>query len=148
MLETFKMDRTSSLSNFFWNCKWSVAKNVITLRHPYVVSRTPFLGPRAYGAREASFFCRDCINELKHAPGSVFAAKFGATENFTKKYGWGNLDMPIYICFKNQFFRENVVVMGFSELRPGSNENSTFYGSFRFLIFSLIFNKKQFCKSV
>ena len=49
------------------------------------------------------------------------------------------------ICSKNQFFRENVVVIGFSELRPGSNEryeNSTFYGPFRFLIFILIFNKK------
>ena len=53
---------------------------------------------------------------------------------------------------KNQFFRENVVVIAFSELRPGSNEryeNSTFYGPFRFLIFILIFNKKNiFCKSV
>ena len=40
------------------------------------------------------------------------------------------------ICSKNQFFRENVVVIGFSELRPGSNEryeNFTFYGPFRFL---------------
>ena len=49
------------------------------------------------------------------------------------------------ICSKNQFFRENVVVIAFSELRPGSNEryvNSTFYGSFRFLIFILIFYKK------
>ena len=49
------------------------------------------------------------------------------------------------ICSKNQFFRENVVVIAFSELRPGSNEryeNSTFYGPFRFLIFILIFNKK------
>ena len=51
------------------------------------------------------------------------------------------------ICSKNQFFRENVVVIGFSELRPGSNEryeNSTFYGPFKFLIFILIFNEKQF----
>ena len=42
------------------------------------------------------------------------------------------------ICSKNQFFHENVVVIGFSELRLESNEryeNSTFYGSFRFLIF-------------
>ena len=49
------------------------------------------------------------------------------------------------ICSKNQFFRENVVVIGFSELRPGSNEryeNFTFYGPFRFLIFILILNKK------
>ena len=48
------------------------------------------------------------------------------------------------ICSKNKFFRENVVVIGFSELRPGSNEryeNSTFYGPFKFLIFILIFNK-------
>ena len=48
------------------------------------------------------------------------------------------------ICSKNQFFRENVVVIAFSELRPGSDEryeNSTFYGPFRFLIFILIFNK-------
>ena len=55
------------------------------------------------------------------------------------------------LCSKNQFFRENVVVIAILELRPGSNEryeNSTFYGSFRFLIFILIFNKKQFCKSV
>ena len=46
------------------------------------------------------------------------------------------------LCSKNQFFRENVVVVAFSELRPGSNEryeNSTFYGPFRFLIFILIF---------
>ena len=38
------------------------------------------------------------------------------------------------LCNKNQFFRENVVVIAFSELRPGSNEryeNSTFYGPFR-----------------
>ena len=44
------------------------------------------------------------------------------------------------ICSKNQFFRENVVVIAFSELRPGSNEryeNSTLYGPFRFLIFIL-----------
>ena len=44
------------------------------------------------------------------------------------------------ICSKNQFFRENVVVIAFSELRPGSNEryeNSTFYGPSRFLIFIL-----------
>ena len=49
------------------------------------------------------------------------------------------------ICSKNQFFCENVVVIGFSELRLGSNEryeNSTFYGSFKFLTFILIFNKK------
>ena len=49
------------------------------------------------------------------------------------------------ICSKNQFFRENVVVIGFSELRPGANEryeNFTFYGPFRFLIFILILNKK------
>ena len=57
------------------------------------------------------------------------------------------------VCSKNQFFRENVVVLAFSELRPGSNEryeNSTFYGPFRFLIFILIFNniKKQFDESV
>ena len=48
------------------------------------------------------------------------------------------------VCSKNQFFHEIVVVTGFSELRPGSNEryeNSTFYGQFRFLIFILIFNK-------
>ena len=45
------------------------------------------------------------------------------------------------ICSKNQFFRENVVVIEFSDLRPGSNEryeNSTFYGPFKFLIFILI----------
>ena len=49
------------------------------------------------------------------------------------------------ICNKNQFFRENVVVIAFSELRPGSNEryeNSTFYGPFRFLIFIFIFDEK------
>ena len=48
------------------------------------------------------------------------------------------------LCSYNQFFRENVVVIAFSELRPGSNEryeNSAFYGPFRFLIFILIFNK-------
>ena len=48
------------------------------------------------------------------------------------------------LCSKNQFFRENVIVIAFSELRPGSNEryeNSTFYGRFRLLIFILIFNK-------
>ena len=48
------------------------------------------------------------------------------------------------ICSKNQFFCENIVVIGISELRPGSNEryeNSTFYGPFKFLIFILIFNK-------
>ena len=48
------------------------------------------------------------------------------------------------LCSKNQFFRENVVVIAFSDLRPGSDEryeNSTFYGPFRFLIFILIFNK-------
>ena len=52
--------------------------------------------------------------------------------------------MPIYVA-KISFFRENVVVIGFSELRPGSNEryeNFTFYGPFRFLIFILILNKK------
>ena len=52
--------------------------------------------------------------------------------------------MPIYVCSKNQFFRENVVIIAFSELRPGSNEryeNSTFYGPFRFLIFK----KTDFC---
>ena len=51
--------------------------------------------------------------------------------------------MPIYVA-KISFFRENVVVTAFSELRPGSDEryeNSTFYGPFRFLIFILIFNK-------
>ena len=48
--------------------------------------------------------------------------------------------MPIYVA-KINFFRENIVVIAFSELRPGSNErfeNSTFYGPFRFLIFFLI----------
>ena len=48
------------------------------------------------------------------------------------------------LCSYNQFFRENVVVIAFSELRPGSNEryeNSAFYGPFRFLIFILIFKK-------
>ena len=53
---------------------------------------------------------------------------------------------------KNQFFRENAVVIAFSELRPGSNEryeNSSFYGPFIFLIFILIFFlKRQFCISV
>ena len=47
--------------------------------------------------------------------------------------------MPIFV-----FFREIVVVTVISELRPGSNEryeNSTFYGSFRFLIFILVFDK-------
>ena len=47
------------------------------------------------------------------------------------------------ICSRNQIFRENVVVIGFSELRPVSNEryeNSTCYGPFQFLIFILIFN--------
>ena len=37
------------------------------------------------------------------------------------------------LCSKNLFFRENVVVIAFSELRLGSNErygNSTFYGFF------------------
>ena len=53
--------------------------------------------------------------------------------------------MPIYVA-KISFFCENIVVIGFSELRPGSNEryeNSTFYGPFRFLIFILIFNEKK-----
>ena len=52
--------------------------------------------------------------------------------------------MPIYVA-KISFFCENVVVIGFSELRPGSNEryeNPTFYGLFKFLIFNLISNKK------
>ena len=53
--------------------------------------------------------------------------------------------MPIYVA-KIRFFRENVVFIAFSELRPGSSnkryENSTFYGPFRFLIFILVFNKK------
>ena len=43
------------------------------------------------------------------------------------------------------FFRENIVVIARSELKPVSNEryeNSTFYGLFRFYIFILIFNKK------
>ena len=55
------------------------------------------------------------------------------------------------LCSRNQFFRENVVIMAFSELRPGSNERyeNSIYGPFRFLIFfNLIFNKKQFYKSV
>ena len=55
------------------------------------------------------------------------------------------------LCSKNQFFRENIVGSGVSELRPGTNEryeNSIFYGPFKFLIFILIFNKKQFCQSV
>ena len=41
--------------------------------------------------------------------------------------------MPIYVAIIC-FFRENVVVIAISELRPGSNEryeNSTFYGPFR-----------------
>ena len=53
--------------------------------------------------------------------------------------------MPIYVCSKKQFFRENVAIIAFSELRPGSNEryeNFTFYCPFRILIFILIFNKK------
>ena len=53
-------------------------------------------------------------------------------------YSRRNLVMPIFV------FRENVVVIAISELRPGSNdryENSTFYGPFRFLIFILVFNK-------
>ena len=48
--------------------------------------------------------------------------------------------MPIFV-----FFRENVVVIAISELRPGSNEryeNSTFYGPFRFFIFIFIFDEK------
>ena len=53
------------------------------------------------------------------------------------------------LCSKNQFFRENVVIIAFSELRQGSNEryeNSTFYGHgpFRFLIFIFIFDEKNF----
>ena len=51
--------------------------------------------------------------------------------------------MPIYVA-KISFFRENVVAIAFSELRPGSNEryeNSTFYGPFIFLIFIPIFNE-------
>ena len=51
--------------------------------------------------------------------------------------------MPIYVA-KISFFRENVVVIAFLELRPGSNEryeNSTLYGPFRFLIFIHILNK-------
>ena len=54
--------------------------------------------------------------------------------------------MPIYVA-KISFFRENVVIIAFSELRSGSNEryeNSTFYGSFRFLIFIFIFDEKTF----
>ena len=53
------------------------------------------------------------------------------------------------LCSKNQFFRENVVGLGVSELRPGSNEryeNSTFYGPFRFLIFILIINENTILK--
>ena len=56
-----------------------------------------------------------------------------------------NLDIPIYVCRNNQFFRENVVVIAISELGPASNEryeNSAFYGPFRFLIFILIFDEK------
>ena len=55
------------------------------------------------------------------------------------------------LCSKNQFFRENVFVIAFSEHRPGSNEryeNSTFYGPFRFLIFNFIFDEKTIFKSV
>ena len=51
------------------------------------------------------------------------------------------------LCSKNLFFHENVVVIAFSELRPGSNEryeNSTFYGPFRFLIFIFTFDEKTF----
>ena len=61
-----------------------------------------------------------------------------------KQYSRRNLVMPIFV------FCENVVVIAISELRPGSNErygNSTFYGPFSFLIFILICNEKQFCKS-
>ena len=50
--------------------------------------------------------------------------------------------MPIYVA-KISFFCENIVVIGFSELRPGSNEryeNSTFYALLKFLIFILIFD--------
>ena len=53
---------------------------------------------------------------------------------FNTGYGGCNLDIPIYVA-----------IINFSELGPGSNEryeNSTFYGSFRFLIIILIFNKK------
>ena len=49
------------------------------------------------------------------------------------------------VCSKNQFFRENVIVIAFSELRLGSNEryeNFTFYGPFRFLIFIFTFDEK------
>ena len=56
-----------------------------------------------------------------------------------QQYSRRNLVMPIFV-----FFRENVVVIVISELRPGSNEryeNSTFYGPFRFLILILVFNK-------
>ena len=60
-------------------------------------------------------------------------------------YGGCNLDIPIYVAIcNNKFFRENIVVIAISELGQVSNEryeNSTFYGSFRFLIFILIFNK-------
>ena len=47
------------------------------------------------------------------------------------------------LCSKNQFFRENIVVIAFSELRPGSNErydNSTFmYFSMKWLIYKSIY---------
>ena len=47
--------------------------------------------------------------------------------------------------YQFSFFRENVDIIVISELRPGSNErneNSTFYGPFRFLIFILVFSKQ------
>ena len=61
------------------------------------------------------------------------------------------LKSQAHVLSNNQFFRENVVVIAVSELGPASNdryENSAFYGPFRFLIFILIFNKKQFCITV
>ena len=48
------------------------------------------------------------------------------------------------LCSRNRFFRENVVIIASSELRPGSNEryeNSTFYGPIKLLIFILILNR-------
>ena len=51
----------------------------------------------------------------------------------------------VILSFQFSFFREKIVVIASSELRPVSNEryeNSTFYGPFRFLIFVLIITKK------
>ena len=68
--------------------------------------------------------------------------------NWLNQFDWKQVQLlqsrHSNVCNKNQFFRENVGDIAFSELIPRSNEryeNSTFYGPFRFLIFIVTFNK-------